>query len=149
MHLVVALSIQTHYYIHFFFSFITQTHKNKTKNLNNKLKLVSDSKKQFETHHITVRWGVYCPFGRSVSTELDGRVEINMFGLNGSNTQLHNPVNRLVYQRPNTDMQDESSSRAASGKITFDIRRGNNVIRSKKLPHLSWKYTSLFEFITF
>jgi len=41
--------------------------------------------------------------------------------------QLHNPVNRLVYQRPNTNMQDEMSSRTASGKITFDIRRGNNV----------------------
>ena len=73
-----------------------------------------------------VRWEVYCPFGRSVNTELDGRVEINIFGLSGNN-QIHNPVNRLVYQRPNTNMQDESSSKAAPGKITFDIRRGNNV----------------------
>ena len=71
-----------------------------------------------------IRWGVYCPFSKSVHTELDGRVEINMFS---QANQLHNPVNRLVYQRPNTNMQDEMSSRTASGKITFDIRRGNNV----------------------
>jgi hypothetical protein len=41
--------------------------------------------------------------------------------------QTQNPVNRLVYQRPNTNMQDEMSARTASGKITFDIRRGNAV----------------------
>ena len=82
---------------------------------------------QYETHHIMIRWGVYCPFSKSVHTELDGRVEINMFS---QDNHMQNPVNRLVYQRPNTNMQDENSSRAASGKITFDIRRGNNVSES-------------------
>ena len=71
-----------------------------------------------------IRWGVYCPFSKSVHNELDGRVEINMFS---QGNQLQNPVNRLVYQRPNTNMQDEMSARTASGKITFDIRRGNTV----------------------
>jgi hypothetical protein len=90
-------------------------------NKNNK-KSVADSKSQLETHHIVVRWGAFCPF--SDSNQLDGRVEINMFG---AGIETNNPEQKLVFMRPQTDLQDQLSSRSAPGKITFDIRKGNNV----------------------
>ena len=70
-----------------------------------------------------VRWGVYSPFTNTVNP-LDGRVEVNMCG---SGIEGNNPENKLVFKRPDTIMQDEQSSKAAPGKITFDIRKGNTV----------------------
>ncbi len=85
---------------------------------------VTDSKSQLETHHVIVRWGAYNPFARNVNNQLDGRVEINMFG---GGVETHNPEQRLVFMSPDTDMQDQASSKSAPGKITFDIRKGNSV----------------------
>lgn len=54
----------------------------------------------------------------------ESRVEINMFA---SGIESTNPENKLVFKRPETKMQDEHSAKAAPGKITFDIKKGNHV----------------------
>jgi hypothetical protein len=91
----------------------------------NNVKNQSDIKKQFETHHIIVRWGAYTPFADSLNTDIDEtRMEINMFG---AGTETLNPEEKLVFKRPDTNMQDNASSKSAPGKITFDIRKGNTV----------------------
>jgi hypothetical protein len=88
--------------------------------------MISDTKKQFETHHITLRWSAFTPFAgnySSPSSEFSGRIELNMFGV-----EKNNPSFKLVFKRPDTNMQDRLSSKTAPGKITFEIRKGNQVI---------------------
>jgi hypothetical protein len=51
-------------------------------------------------------------------------MEINMFG---AGIETLNPDEKLVFKRPNTNMQDNVSSKSAPGKITFDIRKGNTI----------------------
>jgi hypothetical protein len=85
-------------------------------------------KKQVETHSIMVRWGAFCPYATGLNEDMnDGRVEINMFGTASPNDTLQNPENRLVFKRPDTDMQDEYSSRMAPGRISFNIKKGTHV----------------------
>ena len=45
----------------------------------------------------------------------------------GTGFEAINPEGKLVYRRPDTNMQDNFSSKSAPGKITFDIRKGNHV----------------------
>lgn len=45
----------------------------------------------------------------------------------GTGHETYNPENKLIFKRPETSMQDEISAKAAPGKITFDLRRGNHV----------------------
>lgn len=74
-----------------------------------------------------VRWGAYCPYSAGLSDDMnDGRVEINMYGASSS-METRNPENRLVFKSPDTDMQDEYSSRMAPGRISFNIRKGTHV----------------------
>ena len=90
----------------------------------------SPAKKQVETHHVVVRWGAYCPFaGAGLNEEMsDGRVEINMLGgVASQHPESRNPENRLVFKIPDTNMQDEYSSRMAPGRISFNIKKGTHV----------------------
>jgi hypothetical protein len=85
--------------------------------------MISDTKKQFETHHITLRWSAFTPFvGNYSSTEFNCRIELNMFGI-----EKKNPSFKLVFKRPDTNMQDKFSSKTAPGKITFEVKKGNQV----------------------
>jgi hypothetical protein len=91
----------------------------------NKKDANKSSKKQFETHHILVRWGTYCPFAANLNQDMDdSRVEINLFGMG---KEGNNPENKLVFKRPDTNMQDEISSKLAPGRISFDLRKGGHV----------------------
>ena len=82
--------------------------------------------KQFETHHIVVRWGAYCPYSNNLNEDMDDtRVEINMFG--AGNHEAQNPENKLIFKKPDTIMQDEYSSRLAPGRISFTLRKGSHV----------------------
>ena len=114
-----AIVFMVEYVINIPISMSVQTTLNK--------KIVTDSKTQFETHHILVRWGAYCPYEQSRADQLDGRFELNFFG-----SEVQNPENRLIFARPDTLMQDKQSSLSAPGKITFDIRKGNTVSFSCK-----------------
>lgn len=85
------------------------------------------TKKQVETHSIVVRWGAFSPYSIGLNEDVnDGRVEINMYGASSS-IEARNPENRLVFKSPDTDMQDEYSSRMAPGRISFNIRKGTHV----------------------
>jgi nephrocystin-4 len=85
----------------------------------------SDSKKQIETHNILVRWGAYTPFADSLDVDMDeSRIEVNLFG---AGVETLNPDEKLMFKRPDTNMQDNVSSRAAPGRISFEIRKGNTV----------------------
>lgn len=87
--------------------------------------ITKGSKKQFETHHIVVRWGAFCPYSNNLNEDMDdSRVEINMFGVGH---EAKNPENKLIFKRPDTNMQDEYSSRMAPGRISFNLRKGNHV----------------------
>lgn len=101
-------------------------------------------RKQYETHHVIVRWATYAPFSsqsneNQYKTNIDdmvSRIELNMFSNNlinyceGTNCPLginYTPENKLVYKSPATSMQDKTSAQNANGRIIFDIKRGNQV----------------------
>ena len=79
---------------------------------NNKKNVITDTKKQHETHHIVVRWAVYCPFSNN-KTLKSARIDVNMHGGNS----LSHPDGKLVFK------QFEKSL----SKITFQIRKGEQV----------------------
>ena len=62
-------------------------------------------KKQLETHYVLVRWGAYCPHEqRELHERVDGQMEVHLYG-GGSGLQAHNPEQKLVFKRPDTNMQ--------------------------------------------
>lgn len=84
-------------------------------NKNTKKPIISDTKKQNETHHILTRWAVYCPFA-SNKTIKSSKIEVNLLG---GGSHLNHPEGKLVFKQ----MDDES----LSGQISFIIRKGDQV----------------------
>ena len=108
--------------------------------------MANDVKKQYETHHIAVRWATFSPFSNSPANysnqmrknvdDITSRIDLNLFGNNlvhsidrfSSNiNQYYNPSNVLVFKCPDTNMQDKLSSKQANGKMSFEIKKGNQV----------------------
>jgi nephrocystin-4 len=87
------------------------------------------TKKQCETHKVVVRWGSFFPFLYDNINKLDGHIEVNLFG---AGLETNNPDRKLVYHRPDTLMQDKNSSKSAPGKISFQIKSGNQVSFKQK-----------------
>lgn len=90
-----------------------------------KKKNIAETMKQYETHHILVRWSAYSPFSANKSLHEEDTCEISLFG-NSSSTTI-NPDFNMLYTSPNSNMHDVLSSLSAPGKITFNIKKGNQV----------------------
>ena len=90
-------------------------------------KNIAETKKQYETHHILVRWGVYSPFNNNERTSQLGEedtCEVCLFGSSQPDTM--NPDFRMLYMTPDTNMHDKESSISTPGKISFNIKKGEN-----------------------
>lgn len=97
-----------------------------------KKKNIAETKKQYETHHILVRWGAYSPYANNSSLNEASRCEVSLFG--GSGIDSVSPEFKLLYKKPNTNMHDKLSSVSAPGKISFSIESGNQINFKARQP---------------
>ena len=81
---------------------------------NNKKNVISDTKKQNETHHIVTRWAVYCPFANN-KTLKSSRIDVSMHGSDG----LLHPEGKFIFK------QDEDEKLIS--KISFQIKKSDQV----------------------
>ncbi len=94
-------------------------------------KNIAETKKQYETHHILVRWGVFTPFNdRTTLNNPDdsddaNTCEVSLFG--SSSPETVNPDFRMLYMTPDTNMHDKASSLSTPGKISFKLKKGNKI----------------------
>lgn len=79
---------------------------------NNRKNVITDTKKQNETHHIVARWAVFCPFANN-KTMKSARVDVFM---NGSDSLVH-PDYKLAFKQ----------SEQTQTRITFQIRKSDQV----------------------
>ncbi len=91
-------------------------------------KNIAETKRQYETHHILVRWGAFSPFLNKQSFDDYFRYEINLHG--NSKTYTINPDFKLLYKMPDSEMHDNVSSAAAPGKISFNIKKGKLFLKN-------------------
>ena len=92
-------------------------------------KNIAETKRQYETHHILVRWGAFSPFANKQQSDENYlnenyRYEMNLHGSSDNDTM--NPDFKLLYKMPDSDMHDDASSAAAPGKISFNIKKGKS-----------------------